>query len=429
MEQLIKKGAYLLDKLAGLGADSAQVSVSSGLTEEFNAESGEFTLIRSVYNSGASMKVIKDNRKGSTSVNDLSEETLDAAANDCIQLALSGVPDPDFTVAAFTENRDFVSGTLHCDKAAFFDSLIAFTEKAARDYPDIMIEQLSGAYSYGKQVIMNSNGVQYTEEDGNYSVSVMFSAHRGDETGSFNCVDFDYLDPKTDIMEFADMRESFERALEELTAVKSDEKFCGTAIFMPRCTADFADVIFSFTGTVPLIEKTSPWYGKLGEKVASDCFTLNVIPKDDRIVGGENVTADGYIAENYTMIENGVLKSYSIGEYGERKTGFPRAKSTSGAIEILPGEKTLAEIIASIDRGILVGRFSGGEPGANGDFSGVAKNSFLIKDGKIVCAVKETMISGNFDEMLKNVTAISKETLSDSSSVIPYIAFDGVTIA
>ena len=40
------------------------------------------------------------------------------------------------------------------------------------------------------------------------------------------------------------------------------------------------------------------------------------------------------------------------------------------------GDKPLDEIIAGIDKGIYVMRFSGGQPAPSGEFSGVAKNSF-----------------------------------------------------
>ena len=96
---------------------------------------------------------------------------------------------------------------------------------------------------------------------------------------------------------------------------------------------------------------------------------------------------------------------------------------------IASGDKTLDEIIAGIEKGILVGRFSGGDPAQNGDFSGVAKNSFLIENGKITGAVSETMISGNLAEMLNNLVAISKERVADGYSVLPYAAFDGITVS
>lgn len=429
MDELTQKGKFLLDKLTSLGADCAQVSVSKGRLEEFNVDSGEFSLIRSVFNASAAMKAIKDNKKGSAAVNDLSEEALSDAAAECMELALSGKPDPCFTVASFTENRDFSDGNLNCDKEKFFDNIIRFIKQTGEEFPKIMLEQVIASYSSGRHVLMNTNGVHYSEEDGNYSISIMFSAHDGGNTGSFNCVGFDFLEPDADIMETAGTRDAFIRAVKELEAVKPEEKFCGTAVIMPQCLYDFTDIIFGFTGTTALIEKTSPWCGKLGQKVADECFTMNIIPRDKRIVGGENITSDGYISENYTLINRGVLESYSIGEYGSLKTGYPRAKASSGAVEIVPGEKTLGEIIAGIDRGILVGRFSGGEPGANGDFSGVAKNSFIIENGKIGPAIKETMISGNLTKMLNDIRGISKETLNDSSSILPWIAFGGITVS
>ena len=94
-----------------------------------------------------------------------------------------------------------------------------------------------------------------------------------------------------------------------------------------------------------------------------------------------------------------------------------------------PGDRSVEEHIASNDKGIQVGRISGGPPRTNGDFSGVAKNSFLIENGKITHAVSETMISGNLADMLQNVVAISRDRVADGYSVLPYAAFDGLTVS
>ena len=118
-----------------------------------------------------------------------------------------------------------------------------------------------------------------------------------------------------------------------------------------------------------------------------------------------------------------------ISQYVANKTGFPRAKNTSGSIIMKNGGKPLDEIIAGIDKGIVVGRFSGGQPSSNGDFSGVAKNSFLVENGKITDALSETMISGNLADMLNSVYGISSETVADGSSVLPYAAFSGIIVS
>ena len=124
-----------------------------------------------------------------------------------------------------------------------------------------------------------------------------------------------------------------------------------------------------------------------------------------------------------------MLKAHSIGLYAAKKTGRPVTKNTGWDLVVEPGEKSLEEIIKSVDKGLVMSSFSGGEPGTNGDFSGVAKNSFLVENGEIKYAVSETMVNGNLGEIFKNIRAVSKEQVCDGNSVIPYIAVDGVVIS
>ncbi len=430
MENLKKTAEYILHSLKNAGADCAQVSVSEGRVEEFNVDAGEFSLIRSVFNSGASMKVIKDKRKGTAAVNQLDEEAVDNAVAECMAAAETGVEDDALSIAEKEENCDFVSGALEPDKERFFAALLKFTRDVKEQFPEIMLDQLIASYSYGKHVFANSNGVLFTEEDGAYSVSIMYSAHRGDITTSFNCVAVDYLDPSQDILEAADVRLMLERAQRELDSVPFSGKFTGTAVFSPACLCDFiSNITDSFTGDLALIEGTSPWKDCLGKSVADECFTLSINPLDDDIVTGERITADGYRSENFDLIKNGVLQSFCLSEYAARKTGLKRAKNTSGCVKVESGEKSLEQIIKETDNGILVCRFSGGEPAGNGDFSGVAKNSFLIKDGELKCALSETMISGNIADMLKCIKGISSESVNYGTCIMPYAAFGAITVS
>ncbi len=430
MENLKQAAKYTLDALINGGADSAQVSVSEGKIEEFNVDAGDFSLIRSVFNSSLAAKVIKNKRKGTVSLNQLDKEAIDIAVAECLAAADASVEDDALSIATKEENCDFVDGVLVPDKSVFFDSIIKFCDDTERYYPEIMLEQLIATYSYGKHVVMNTNGVEFTEEDGAYNISVMYSAHKGDESTSFNYFDVDFLDPASDIMEFDMVRTNFERAVKELDAQSFEGKFEGVAVFAPACFGDILSTVMgSFAGDFALIEGTSPWKNSLGKEVAGKDFTLKVIPHSEKIVCGENITSDGYKSQDYCIINKGVLESFCLTEYASRKTGLKRSPSTSSCIEVTAGERSFDEIVASIDKGILVCRFSGGEPANNGDFSGVAKNSFLIENGKVTKPLTETMISGNIAAMLKNVYAISKETVCDGSSVLPYAAFNGVTVS
>jgi PmbA protein len=86
-------------------------------------------------------------------------------------------------------------------------------------------------------------------------------------------------------------------------------------------------------------------------------------------------------------------------------------------------------MVKKIDRGVLVCRFSGGRPGNNGDFAGVAKNSYLIHDGEISLPLSETMVSGNAVSMLKDIAGISKDRVDYGSAILPWVHFTGMTVS
>ena len=158
-------------------------------------------------------------------------------------------------------------------------------------------------------------------------------------------------------------------------------------------------------------------------------ITVRLAPGDERILLGQKFSGEGFLAEDFDVIKDGVLKSFVLSQYAANKVGLMRSPNTSSSLIVEPGDKTLDEIISGIEKGIMIGRFSGGTPGANGEFSGVAKNSFLIENGKITKALSETMISDNLPDMLFRLRDISKDVQEDGSVSIPYMAFDGVTIS
>jgi PmbA protein len=94
-----------------------------------------------------------------------------------------------------------------------------------------------------------------------------------------------------------------------------------------------------------------------------------------------------------------------------------------------PGKTALDDIIKSVQQGVLLSRFSGGSPSDNGDFSGVAKNSFYLKDGEIQYPISETMVSGNIVDMFNNIENISKDTVNFGDEIFPWIHFGGITVS
>lgn len=419
-----------LAALKNNGADKAQCSVRFTETHEFNVDGGKFSLFRTLFDNSLTLTAVKDDKKGSVGINRLDDESIAAAAVNCMAIADSGAADPAWAFAEKSENGTFTEGSPEADLDLLFDRTEELMNDIKAQFPLILMEQMIVTHKKRHTVFKNSFGVEYEVLSGNYEIELMFSAHEGEKSSSFfgSGVYTDRLD--TPFMELGTIREDLANVSKQLETKPLEGKFTGVAVLPPSSLGTFiGSALSNFTADGTLLDGTSPWKDSLGKVVADSAITISAAPLDERIVCGERFTGEGFLSENYDIIKDGVLESFMLSGYVANKTGLPRAKNSSYAIVMKPGETPYADIIAGIERGILVGRFSGGEPGTSGDFSGVAKNSFLIENGKITCALSETMISGNLGELLKNVHAISSEVVCDGATVLPYAAFGGVTVS
>jgi PmbA protein len=420
---------YALEALKKAGADHAQCVVSTGKTDEFNVDGGQFSLMRSLFNSSVVLKALKNGKKGIITANRLDSEAIDNAVRDCMAAAESSVSDAAESIAEKDSNEDFVSGVLTPDRDRLFDRIQEYMHDVKRDYPKIMVEQLISKYTHSERVFMNTNGVEFKHTSGRYDISSMFSAHEGELASSFNGYGADFTSLESKLIDLGMQRTLYAESEKQLHTKPCSGKFVGKLLITPACLAEIISTAFSnFISDGTIIDGTSPWISLLGKAVAPETLTISLRPLDSGVACGERFTADGYRSENMDIIKNGILNSFMLTNYGSRKTGYPRALNLSGNLFVEPGNISLKELIGSVDRGILLNRFSGGQPGTNGDFSGVAKNSFLIENGVITDAISETMINGNLSDLFKQVIGISSETVSDGITVLPWMLFDGVTI-
>jgi PmbA protein len=259
----------------------------------------------------------------------------------------------------------------------------------------------------------------------------MFVAKDGEKSSSFNYGGAILADLSKPFMDCGLMRQMLGESVKSLDTRGIDGKFTGPVIVAPTCEdMVWANLLANFLGDRALIEGTSRWKDSLGQLVADKKLTLRAAPGHPQIVCGAPFTDDGFAAADCDLIKDGVLTSFALSLYGANKTGKPRTANTAfGNMEVLPGDVALADMVKGIDKGILLGRFSGGSPGASGDVSGVAKNSFLIENSQITDALQETMVSFNVLDALKSLSAISKERISDGNTVLPWCRFDGITIS
>ena len=418
------------EELSKAGVRKAQYTVAAKETREFNVDGGEFSLFRTLFDNSLVITAYKDDKKGSIVTNSFDRDAVAAAVSSCVRSAEAGIADPAYDIAPKQESRVFEEGSYEPDVDKLFARTKELLETIKERHPKILMEQMIVKHVRVHELYRNTNGTEFETFSGSYSIDLMYSGHEGDITTSFfgSTVTIDNLDRP--FIELGSTEKDLCDVEAQLGTISVEGKFEGVAVLTPGSLGSFLyNAIANFASDTVILDKTSIWMDKLGEKVAHDSLTLSMAPLDERICCGERYTSDGFLSENYDMIQNGVLRSYMLGLYVANKSGYAPAKNTSFAVVIEGGDTAYEDMIKGIKKGIIVGRFSGGRPSSNGDFSGVAKNSFLIEDGQIKGAVSETMINGNLAHILKNIVAISKETVADGTSVLPYIAVSGVTVS
>ena len=411
-------------------ADKAQYTVTETQTHEFNVDGGEFSLFRTLFGHSLTITAYKDQKKGSASTNQFDDSAIEAAIRDCLKSAESGVADEAYDIAPAQESETFREGAYEPDIDLFFERTRELMRDIQERHPKILMEQMIVSHDQTHKIYRNTNGTEFEAFQGAYAVSLMFSAHEGDAATSFFGSDIytDRLDRP--FIELGSLEKDLADTEAQLSTVPVEGKFQGVILLTPGSLPDFlGNIIGNFASDGCILDKTSIWLDKLGQSVADSRITLSLCPGDRRIVCGERFTRDGFRSKDYDLIKDGVLKSFCLSLYVANKSGFAPAGNSSFALVAEGGDTPYADMVKSIKRGLIVGRFSGGNPSVNGDFSGVAKNSFLVEDGVVKGAVSETMISGNLADLLNSLVAISRETVENGSSVLPYMAFDGVVIS
>ena len=410
--------------------DHYAFSLSESESQELNLENGDFTLLRTVQGNGISLKLISQGRIGTSSGTDLSDEGLQWMIADARTSLESATPDPMWDIAPDQGKDSFSKGCDHLDLDRLFSRTAELKQNIEQEFPLIRLMLLIASQVSARKLYRNRNGTAFDSQYKVYSVSLEFSAGEGDKTTGIDSVGFLTDDLSIPFIEQAAVRQHLADTSRRIGATAFDGKFTGTVIFTPECLGQFISMLLgNYVSDGVILDGTSLWLDKIGERVASPVLTVSNRSSDPRIVLGESWTGDGFRTEDIVIIDHGILKTHLLSLYVSRKTGRPVTRNTDNALIIEPGEASIESIIKGTEKGILVGDFSGGSPGTNGDFSGVAKNAFLIENGRISRAVNETMISGNLGAIFTNIRAISRETVEDGATVLPYMAVDGIVVS
>lgn len=418
-----------LDALLSAGAGKAQCVLNLSDKHELNIDSGEFSLMRTTFDTRLGLTAVKGGRKGQSTVNRWDTASVDKSAREALDIMEASAPDDANDIAENQPPASFAAGSEAPDLDKMHYRMREFLDGVKGRHPKAVLRQAYLDFVRTRSWLVNSNGVDFASSRGVYRCSVMFSSRDGEKISSFGYTVFSMRDLERTLLDCASLDKLLRQSGEQTTTAPVQGKFVGDLIVTPDCLEDaLGFLLYSLTDSA-MISGTSIYKDRLGQPVASSLLTAHSKPVSDEICDGYFVTRDGYAARNSTILDGGVLKSFLLSQYGARKTGRERAPNDGGAFVVDAGATPLCDMVKSVKKGLLMARFSGGQPSSSGDFSGIAKNSYLIEDGRVKHPVSESMISGNFADMLKSVIAVSRERVDFGYGIYPYVAFSGVTVS
>jgi len=416
-----------LAALTSRGFQKARVRLASSDQHELQAEFGHTNLLRTTHNTELDLLGIVDGKQGTLALNNVDVAGLSDAVENLWAVVCGSRADPANDIAPRQPKRVFDSGPVEPDFDQMYERLAEVLYHARTNYPTLKIG--TGAISYVSRHVLfvNSNGVDFDTTRAAYHARMMFTARDGSDVSSFNGAGVTMAGLDKPIASLATVNELMRQTTEQVRTRKVPHKFAGDLIVTPDCIGDFLGFLIGNIGNQPMISGTSLYKECLGKLVADPALTLHSRPRD--LVGGYFVTGDGYEAQNATVVDNGVLKTFLLDQYGARKTGLPRAVTGGGAWVVDAGSTALADMIRDVRAGIVITRFSGGRPNDKGDFSGIAKNSYYVENGAIAYPISETMVSGNMASLLTNIVAVSKERADYGSGVFPWVRVADIGIS
>ena len=167
-----------------------------------------------------------------------------------------------------------------------------------------------------------------------------------------------------------------------------------------------------------LINHTTPFEGKLNEKVFSDCITIIDAKSFKNRPYALAFDQEGNRREDTVIVENGVLKtfmhnSYTSSKLKQKNTANAKRNSLASVdvgpfnFYVKPSDMPFEKLLNMVD-GVYITEIMGLHMAnaVSGDFS-LGINGFLIHNGELVSYFKSATFADNFYDMIKRIIAVS----------------------
>ncbi|MBU3718119.1 MAG: TldD/PmbA family protein [Actinobacteria bacterium] len=414
----------IADRVVALAQAGEQVEayVSRSLSTDVRVYEGEVEHFVSAQSEGIGIRVIRDGRTGTSYAGTLDPAVIAdvlAEARDNLGYGevdqWSGLAEPDGVAVTpqvlWSDRLESVPTARKIELAKELERLARAADSRVR------VDDSNYSDSFGEAAVATTTGIRVSGRENGCYLSVGTLADDGDETqtgfGFSVGRDVDELDIEKAAREAAD------RATRLLGATKPASRRV-TVVLDPFVTAQFLGIIGGTLNGDSVVKGRSLFANRLGDQVASPLVTLVDDPTNPLAYTATDIDGEGLAARRNVLIDRGTLgmfvqSSYSARRMGVATTGNGTRGGYAGspgagclALQVVPGTRSQAEIVAGIDDGILVQQVQGLHSGVNpvsGDFSTGAAG-ITIANGTLGAPVREFTIASTLQKMLLDIAEV-----------------------
>jgi PmbA protein len=409
-----------MDILAQLKKESEQVEVVNLQNEKTTVEyeANQLKTCTITETKGTAVRVVRNGRLGFAASSD--EKAMDKLAVNALESAAYG----DQATFSFPEIQPALA-------VRTFDQVIADLSiprlvEMGREILDLVLRvepearcNISLERNLAFSNIRNQTGLDISFKTSPLALGFEIDRIEGDDV----LILYDQLGTTLWEETYLDFARRLVRKLEQARIITSIQPGKMPVLFAPSGTLALGLPLSRGLNGKEVYKGTSPMKGKIGGKLFDEKITL----LDDGTIDGKFASAayddEGVPHRRNVLVEKGVLKGFIYDLKTAAKSGVASTGNAARSLfnppepaltnfVIQPGETALKDILAGIDHGILVEDLLGLGQGniISGAFSNPLALAFKIEKGEIVGRVKDLSIAGNIYDLLKDVSAISRET-------------------
>ncbi|QFT33709.1 TldD/PmbA family protein [Roseibium porphyridii] len=437
--ELQSRAARLVEAARQAGADACDAVAVTGVSLSVDVREGKVEETERAEGDDVTLRVFVGKRTAAVSANRLDDPA--SLAERAVSMAkvapedpFAGLADPELLV------KEFPVLELLDDKELTADELTDIALEAEAAGLDVDGVSKSGGASASWRlagiVLATSHGFEGSYISSRYGMSM--TAVAGEGTGMERDYDFDSRTFFADLDRPKEVGlRAGERAVRRLNPQKLSTR-TANVIYESRAARSILGHLVGAINGAAIARKTSFLKDRMGEAVFAPGIRVVDDPFKRRGAATRPFDGEGTRADVLEMVSDGVLQHWFLDGASARELDLkPNGRAHRGGsgtspgptnITLMPGEKSLEELMTDAGEGLLVTDLIGhGVNGVTGDYSRGAAG-FWFENGKIVEPVSEITIAGNLNDMFKRLVPGS-DLDNRYSSAAPSVMIEGMALA